>query len=520
MPICQKPIHRYSIALIFFFGVVHLAYAQLTQLPLPPSRMKERIIREKIIKQDIKKIKQMRLTAPERNTAIWFEKNRYNSPLRWIFLSGMPKGADLHNSLASGAYAENMLNYAAQNGKCINAKTYSVNDPPCHTLESPSVKEAIQDDELRNRIIDAWSMRDFPENHNSYAHYLSAFVKFAPAIPGHRGDILALMLEQAAAQKILYMEVPLKLVHKQAKELGDRAGIGSDYPHVFKRLNSSGLNTIIDRARSKLDHINRVLNRKLGCDSSHPKPGCYVRARFLYQVNRNLPPNEVFAQLVVGYELASSVPMVAGVNLSIPEDGGNAIRYYQEQMDMIAFLHKRFPSVHLSLTAGDLVQGLVPPDELTNHIQDALDIAHANRIEQGLDIAYETNPNQLINTMKKNRVLVLNCLATDNNFLNLNSSEVPLDYYLQHHIPIALATCDEGINRSDLTNEFEIASTSFNISYPQLKEFARNSLEYSFLNGQSLWANYTRHIRVAPCLHDIPGRDKPDASCKVFLADN
>lgn len=516
---CFKLI-RPAILALLLLGLTQAAYGQLTQLRLPPSRLRERLMREDIIKKNLARLKIMQLNEPERKTAVWFEENRYNPQLRWIFLSEMPKGADLHNDLMGAAFAENLLKFAAQNGKCINTENYSLEDPPCHPVTSPPAIEVINDDELRNLVIDAWSMRNFPANKNGYRHYLSTFRKFQSAIQGHKGDILAEILQRAAKQNVLYVEIPLPIASKLSRELGDRAGIGASYKSIFKHMRQSGLDMVIDAARVDLNRMTQNLNEKLGCNSTHSKPGCYVKARFLYQVDRNLPPNEVFAEMAVGFMLVKTDPMVAGVNLSIPEDGGVAIRDYSKQMDMLDYFHKKFPTVYLSLTAGDLVQGLVPPQELTFHIREAISTAHASRIEQGIDIAYEKNPEKLMNSMKQKKILVLSCLATDNNFLGLNNENVPLTFYLNNHVPVALATCDEGINRSDLTNEFEIASTSFDIGYPELKEFARNSLEYSFLGGGSLWGNYDRLIRVTPCLQDIPGKGEPKGKCAAYLADN
>ncbi len=61
-------------------------------------------------------------------------------------------------------------------------------------------------------------------------------------------------------------------------------------------------------------------------------------------------------------------------------------------MRMLAYLHERYPKVHISLHAGELVQGLVPPEGLRFHIRDSVEIAHAERIGHGVDVMNETNP--------------------------------------------------------------------------------------------------------------------------------
>ncbi len=73
----------------------------------------------------------------------------------------------------------------------------------------------------------------------------------------------------------------------------------------------------------------------------HPraaKPGCELPIRFDYQVLRAMPPQVVFAMLVLGFELQKSDPRFVGVNLVQPEDALVALRDYRLQMRMIKFL--------------------------------------------------------------------------------------------------------------------------------------------------------------------------------------
>ena len=50
-----------------------------------------------------------------------------------------------------------------------------------------------------------------------------------------------------------------------------------------------------------------------------------------------------------------------------------------------------------------------------------------------------------------------------------------------------------------------------------MKTLSRNSLEFSFLNGASLWRDRAQ-VRVAPaCQRDTLGSAKPSASCQAWL---
>jgi hypothetical protein len=83
---------------------------------------------------------------------------------------------------------------------------------------------------------------------------------------------------------------------------------------------------------------------------------------------------------------------------------------------------------------------------------------------------------------------------------------------------VALATDDEGVSRIDLTQEYVRAVETFSLAYADLKEIVRNSLEYSFLPGPSLWGESGSYARVVEaCRTDAPGADKPSQPCAAFL---
>jgi adenosine deaminase len=85
--------------------------------------------------------------------------------------------------------------------------------------------------------------------------------------------------------------------------------------------------------------------------------------------------------------------------------------------------------------------------------------------------------------------------------------------------PVALATDDEGVSRSDLTHEYLRAVEAYEfLGYKDLKRMARMSLEHGFLAGSSLWASDFR--LVAACANDRAGAGKVSAVCQKFLDGN
>ena len=107
----------------------------------------------------------------------------------------------------------------------------------------------------------------------------------------------------------------------------------------------------------------------LRCSSIDADPGCAVTVRYLYEVHRGLGRDQVFAEMVAGFEMGSADPRVVGINLVMPEDGLVEMRDFTLHMHMMDYLHKLYPKVRISLHAGELAPGLVPPDGLRFHIR-------------------------------------------------------------------------------------------------------------------------------------------------------
>jgi adenosine deaminase len=83
-------------------------------------------------------------------------------------------------------------------------------------------------------------------------------------------------------------------------------------------------------------------------------------------------------------------------------------------------------------------------------------------------------------------VLVEICLTSNDVILGVRGDEHPLPVYLRYGVPVALATDDQGVSRSDMTREYVRAAETYRLSYADLKRLARQSLEYSFLPGKNL----------------------------------
>ena len=301
---------------------------------------------------------------------------------------------------------------------------------------------------------------------------------------------------------------------RQSVQLARRIGWDADLARMRQKLLRAGFrDAVLREARAMYDSAEA---RRARACTRGDDPGCGVSVRYLYQVGRARPPAEVFAQILAGFEIASADPRVVGLNLVQPEDDYTAMRDYDLHMRMIRFLRPLYPKVRVALHAGELAPGLVPPQGLRFHIREAVEVAGASRIGHGVDVMYETRPAELLREMADRDVLVEICLSSNAQILGVSGREHPLHEYLDAGVPVALATDDEGVARSDMTGEYERAVLDQGLGYLQLKGMARASLEHAFVEGASLWSDPRHAVPVAAC----PSGDALDSACRRYLDAN
>lgn len=240
----------------------------------------------------------------------------------------------------------------------------------------------------------------------------------------------------------------------------------------------------------------------------------------MYAANRGKTPQKVFASFLAGFELARQDPRVVGVNLVGPEDGPVALRDYRLHMSMLDFLHSAMPEVNVALHAGELVPGMAPPEELTYHVRSAVEQGHARRIGHGVDVRSEIDSWGLVTEMARRNVAVEVPFVSNAQILGVTGEDHAFPYYRRANVPVTLSTDDEGISRSDMTAQYQFAVDSYGLGYPDLKQLVRNSLEYAFLPGGSLWARPQTTEPVAACANEPLGNANPTPACFVYLQTN
>jgi adenosine deaminase len=468
-------------------------------------------------------------TTAEQRTAQELDSVRGQPLLLRDFLMRMPKGADLHLHLTGATYAESHIKAAGEDGLCVDpiAKSFTKSQPVhagaewqpvCEEGDVPAAS-APANQTLYNALIDSFSMRGFvpSEGATGHDHFFDAFTKFGGTDPRHLGEWLDEIAARAARQNVQYLEVMATPTWNRLNTITKGVAWREDLAALRKELLAKGLTQDIGAGKQFFDAIESTRQAREHCGTESAAPACKVEVRYIYQIFRNAPKELVFAAALFGFELASADPRVVGINLVGQEDAYAAMTDYAEHMRMIGFLRELYPGVHVSLHAGELTEGLVPPEGLCCHIREAVEQADTDRIGHGTDIMYEDDPAALMKKMADKGILVEINLTSNADVLAVSGKDHPFPLYRTFAVPVALATDDEGIERIDLTHEYVRAVEDYGLTYADLKQIVRNSLEYDFLPGGSLWDGAAFQRVVSDCKGDTLGADTPSPACAAFL---
>jgi adenosine deaminase len=464
------------------------------------------------------------LMAGEKETRSYYEEIRSEPTLLRNFLYKFPKGGDLHNHLDGAIYAENYIAWAAQDGKCIDLKTYMVLPPPCNAeTGKPGLRDIQYNSAIVNPIIDALSVRNYERRPVSgHNQFFSTFMRFLEASFGHEGHMLAEVSARAASQNIVYLELMQSYGMAEARAIAvDNKDFALTLP-LSEVVKNPDIEKLTNDTITKLDQIEQQWHEQLACQTKQADAGCDVPIRYLAQVIRVFSREQVLAQTLLAFKLIEKDPRYVGLNFVAPEDHPVTLRDYHWQMKTIAALAEFFPSAKTGITlhAGEVAMGLVPPEHLGWHIREAIEVAGARRIGHGIDISYDKESVQLMQQMAEQDIMVEINLSSNDVILGIKDDEHPFNNYRKYNVPMALSTDDEGVSRIDLTHEYQRAVETYALSYADLKYFSRNALAYSFLSGESLFEATRSGKYVSQCALSKPGIKAPGNRCLKFLKAN
>jgi len=426
----------------------------------------------------------------------YLEKIRNNEALLTAFFQQMPKGGDLHHHFSGSVYAEPLLERAIAEDFYLNVETMAVSKtkPSQGNWENFSaLKNNGKLPFYQQQVMQTWSAKDYNGSVPSDDLFFDSFQKFEPTIKGHFAEGMLELKKRAIAENLSYIETQLSTIpcDMNVADLTDfnaklrGASVQKDEKAVLKILDELYTSLQKKEAKKYADDFNTNFLAKLHKDLKIDDEKFTMR----YQnfVLRFMEPVDLFKNLVIAFISSNESKLTAGVNIVSPEHGENSMKDYWLHMVMFKYCHSKFPDVKYTLHAGELTLGLVQPEDLTWHINDAIYIARANRIGHGVDIAYEANSYDLLKYMAKNNIAIEINLVSNEFILKVKENRHPFTLYKEFNVPIVISTDDAGILRTNMTEQYVLLAKRYpDVSYATIKQYVYNSINYSFIQDASV----------------------------------
>jgi adenosine deaminase len=111
------------------------------------------------------------------------ERLKTDPPALRVFLTEMPKGGDLHNHLDGSVWAEDLLDWAAEDGDCLDGSSHAISSGPCGKGQVEAKGLATRDPAFYQASLDALSVRNFVPRLGTgevsgHDHTFAAFPRF------------------------------------------------------------------------------------------------------------------------------------------------------------------------------------------------------------------------------------------------------------------------------------------------------------------------------------------------------
>lgn len=406
-----------------------------------------------------------------------------------MFLTMMPKGGDLHHHYSGAIYAEQYLEWVDKEGFCVNKATYQIDTNKADTTAEQakpladrvclSGQDVMNNNTVLANLLQRWSDKDF-YNHGALQsppdrQFFDTFGYFNAVASTNAADGLRRLKQRAIQENLSYIETIYEIAPMaQDAAFDQKAAAGSitdadlasyaaalDTNGAFQGWISAYLQNV-DTAGAGIDDANFTL-------------------RYQPFALRFLTPSQVFSQMVSSFKLALSNPKIVGVNIVGQESVYVSMHDYALHMQMYKFLKSKHPGVKLALHAGELALGVVPPEGLTFHIKDAIDVAGASRIGHGIDIAHETDSLAIMKKMHDKQIAVEVNLTSNQFILGVQGEAHPVTLYRKYGVPFVLSTDDAGVSRNNLSGEYVLYAARYKPGYAEVKKLSYDSIRYSFL---------------------------------------
>lgn len=425
----------------------------------------------------------------------YLDSIRNNEALLTAFFAGMPKGGDLHHHFSGSAWPDYLLAKAIAADYWVELNSYTVAPTAGSSGNWKKFSELKEPDAVKTAILEHWSVKNYhPALGPSENIFFDSFQKFDAIMDASVDDALLELKRRAKAENLSYLETQftrpsfpfqiknsdsLNTLLRKAASVKDTATIFTVFDNLIPQFDKAGAGDTANAFNSMLATLHNRL--KLDDDS--------FTIRYQHFVLRFMEPVDLFKYLYVDFISTSNSPLLVGVNIVSPEHGDVSMQDYWLHMAMYHYLHRRFPSVKYAMHAGELTSGLVAPEELTWHINEAVRFAGADRIGHGVDIAWEKNSKALLRYMQQQQIAVEINLSSNEFILQVKDDRHPISLYYKYGVPITISTDDAGILRTSITQQYILLAKRYPfIPYKAIKQMVYNSLFYSFIKEPKLKA--------------------------------
>lgn len=410
-----------------------------------------------------------------------------------MFLTMMPKGGDLHHHYSGAIYAEQYLEWVDKQGYCVSKINFRINTDkaaiaaeqakPAPLRSCVSGSDLVADNNAYRLLLQKWSTLDFHNHGADQAPpdqtFFDTFGYFGPVASTNTNEGLRTLKARAIAENLAYIETIFELApitpdadfDKLVQSPGfDAAQLDAALAALVTRLEANA-----GFAKGVQDYLANVQASSAGIDDEQ------FTMRYQPYVLRFLAPSVVFSQMLSSFKLAKADPRIVGVNIVGQESQAVSMRDYSLHMRMFKFLKARYPDVKTALHAGELKLGIVPPEGLTFHIGEAVQVAGADRIGHGIDIAHEKDAPGILRTMRARKVPVEVNLTSNEFILGVKGAEHPIELYRKYGVSFVISTDDAGVTRHNLSNEYVLFATRYKTDYAEVKKLSYDSIRFAFL---------------------------------------
>lgn len=159
-----------------------------------------------------------------------------------------------------------------------------------------------------------------------------------------------------------------------------------------------------------------------------------------------------------------------GINMAGREDDnrGYPTRFTAVYDEML----RKFPDVGISIHAGEA-------EKKDTHIFDTLRLG-ATRIGHGINLIRDPQTMQMMRG--KNYLIEINLISNHLLGYTPDLNQHPFPIFMRQGIPCCLNTDDRGMWSSNMTDEYYVAVSRFNLSWKELVQLGENSLKHCFLD--------------------------------------